>query len=192
MPSGAWKRRESHARIAAMSFTIRCLAPLLAALLLSACGSTPERPDLARLYESETRNPQQPPVILIHGLMGSTLVEKGGREYWPGGLGALAFSDYRELARLDAAEQAIGSLRPGELFYGIARTDYYGALIAALEDVGKFRRAEPGDAVNADDEGDRRRYYVLLYDWRKENLVAVRKLHDLIDRIRADYGDPDL
>ena len=73
---------------------LRWLAPLLALALLSACGSTPERPDLARLYESQTQNDRQPPVVLIHGLMGSTLVDKSGREYWPGGLGTLAFSDY--------------------------------------------------------------------------------------------------
>ena len=53
---------------------LRWLAPLLALALLSACGSTPERPDLARLYESQTQNDRQPPVVLIHGLMGSTLV----------------------------------------------------------------------------------------------------------------------
>ena len=35
---------------------LRWLAPLLALALLSACGSTPERPDLARLYESQTQN----------------------------------------------------------------------------------------------------------------------------------------
>ena len=169
---------------------LRWLAPLLALALLSACGSTPERPDLARLYESQTQNDRQPPVVLIHGLMGSTLVDKSGREYWPGGLGTLAFSDYGELARLDRAERAVGGLRAGDLFYGVAGTDYYRALVDTLEDVGKFRRADPGEPVVGDD--DRRRYCVLLYDWRKENLVAVRKLHELIDAIRVDYGDPDL
>ncbi len=172
-----------------MNRWMRVLASALAGLLLAACGSAPERPDLARLYEADIDNATQPPVILIHGLMGSTLVEAGGKEYWPGGLGALAFSDYSELARLDAAEQASGGLVPGGLFYGIARTDYYQALIDALEKVGKFRRGEPGTPVRAE---DRRRYYVLLYDWRKENLVAVRQLHDLIEQIRRDYGDPDL
>jgi pimeloyl-ACP methyl ester carboxylesterase len=41
-------------------------------------------------------------------------------------------------------------------------------------------------------DGDQRRYYVLLYDWRKENLEAVRQLHALIEQIRADYGQSDL
>lgn len=164
---------------------------LLASLVLAACSSAPSRPDLARLYEAEAANPAQPPVILIHGLMGSTLVERDtGKEYWPGGLGALAFSDYRELARVRAVESAGGGLVPGDLFYGVARVDYYGALIEALEQVGRFRRAEPGQPVRGAD--DRRRYYVLLYDWRKENIHAVRQLHAMIEQIRKDYGDPDL
>ncbi|WP_146907743.1 hypothetical protein [Arenimonas daejeonensis] len=163
---------------------------LFSSLLLAACAGTPERPDLARLYEAETSNPHQPPVILIHGLMGSTLVEKDtGKEFWPGGLGSLAFSEYRELARMKTAEAQGGGLVPGDLFYGVARTDFYGALRDTLENIGRFKRGTPGTPVSAD---DRRRYYVLLYDWRKENLVAVRQLHELINQIRRDYNDPDL
>ena len=106
------------AESAAMTRVLRWLAPLLAVLVLSSCSSTPERPDLARLYEAQVDDVRQPPVVLIHGLMGSTLVDKDGREYWPGGLYTLAFSDYAELARLDRAERAVGGLRAGDLFYG--------------------------------------------------------------------------
>ena len=159
--------------------------------MLAGCASSGKRPDLARLYETQPLDPAQPPVILIHGLMGSTLVERDtGKEYWPGGLGTLAFSDYRELARVRDVEQRGGGLVPGDLFYGVARTDYYEALTKALEDVGRFRRAEPGQPVRGED--DRRRYYVLLYDWRKENIHAVRQLHELVEQIRRDYRDPDL
>lgn len=164
---------------------------LLASLVLAGCTAAPARPDLARLYEAEAHNPAQPPVILIHGLMGSTLVDADtGKEYWPGGVGTLAFSEYRELARVRAVEESGGGLVPGDLFYGVARVDYYGALVEALERVGRFRRAQPGQPVTGDD--DRRRYYVLLYDWRRENIHAVRQLHAMIEQIRKDYGDPDL
>ncbi|MFY2762623.1 lipase/acyltransferase domain-containing protein [Arenimonas sp. MALMAid1274] len=166
------------------------LLMLSASLCLAACTTTPERPDLARLYEADVQNDRQPPVILIHGLMGSTLVEpESGKEFWPGSIGTLAFSEYRELARMKAAEADGGALVPGDLFYGVGRTDYYQALIDTLEGVGRFKRGTPGTPVQAD---DRRRYYVLLYDWRKENLEAVRQLHALIDQIRVDYRDPDL
>jgi len=172
-----------------MTFVARLLLTCAAALLLAACGA-PTRPDLVRLYEAETQYAAQPPVILIHGLMGSTLVEKGtGREFWPGGIGTMAFSDYRELARMRAAEDSGGGLVPGDLFFGVGRVDYYKALTDALENVGRFKRGQPGEPVHAD---DRRRYYVLLYDWRKENLDAVRQLHALIEQIRLDYGDPNL
>lgn len=175
-----------------MTRASRLLIALLAALLLAACGvGTPERPDLARLYEADVHDPHQPPVILIHGLMGSTLVDRAtGKEFWPGGLGSLAFSEYRELARLRAAEAAGTRLVPGDLLQKIGRVDFYGGLTDALERVGRFRRATPGTPVDGTD--DRRRYYVLLYDWRRENLVAVRQLHALINQIRLDYGDPDL
>ena len=151
----------------------------VAALLLAACGA-PTRPDLVRLYEAETQHLTQPPVILIHGLMGSTLVQKStGEEFWPGSIGTMAFSDYRELSRMKQVEDAGGGLVPGDLFYGVARVDYYKALTDTLENVGRFKRGRPGDAIHP---ADRRRYYVLLYDWRKENLAAVRQLHALIEK----------
>lgn len=167
----------------------RLLALLSLAALLAACG-TATRPDLVRLYEGEAQYSGQPPVILIHGLMGSTLVERGsGKQFWPGGYGSLAFSEYRELARMKAVEDSGGGLVPGDLFYGVGRVDYYKGLTDSLEKVGRFKRGMPGEPVGSD---DRRRYYVLLYDWRQENLEAVRHLHALIEQIRRDYGDPDL
>ena len=43
---------------------------LVLSLLLPGCATVrPARPDLARLYESNSTDSEQPPVILIHGLM---------------------------------------------------------------------------------------------------------------------------
>ena len=154
-------------------------------LLLGACAS---RPDLGRLYETSNNNPDQPPVIIIHGLAGSTLVDaKTGKQFWPGSLSTLTFSNYRDLARMSAEDREGEGLVPGDLFYSVAGVDFYAELLATLEKVGHFSRGVPGVPVEA---GDRRRYYVLLYDWRKDNMVAVRKLHALIEQIRQDYRNP--
>lgn len=172
---------------------MRRFPPILAAaflLLLSACSSADKRPDLARLYRSASTAADQPPVILIPGLMGSTLVDREtGREFWPGSLRALAFSDYRELAQMSAEDREGEGLVPGDLFYGVAGVDFYSNLLATLERAGRFRRARPGEPVRGT---DRRRYYVFLYDWRKDNTETARKLHALIEQVRTDYGNPDL
>ena len=168
---------------------LRCLALLLLVFGLSACASNGGiKPNLARLYESSAQDPNQPPVILIHGLMGSTLVDaQTGKQFWPGSLSTLAFSDYRDLARMSSEDREGEGLVPGDLFYGVGNVDYYSALTATLEHIGRFRRGTPGESVT---QSDRRRYYVLLYDWRKDNIEAVRKLHALIEQIRRDYGNP--
>ena len=169
---------------------IRLLPLLMLFLLLSGCATVrPERPDLARLYERHSTDVDQPPVILIHGLMGSTLVDsKTVKQFWPGSLGTLAFSTYSNLARMTAESADGPHLVPGDLFTGIGGVDYYGALVDTLEHAARFKRGVPGQPVGS----DRRRYYVLVYDWRKDNIEAVRKLHALIDQIRIDYGNPNL
>lgn len=159
-------------------------------LLLAGCTTLHPKPDLARLYAGASNNQAQPPVIIIHGLMGSTLVDsKTGEEVWPGSISTLAFSDYRSLARMDANERQGRRLKPGDLFYGIGGVDFYSGLIDTLEQIGHFHRGVPGQPIGSN---DRRHYYVLLYDWRRDNVKAVRALDKLIDQIRIDYADPDL
>ena len=158
----------------------------LAMMMLAGCAT---QPDLMRLYEGVSDDPNQPPVIVIHGLAGSTLVDaKTGKQFWPGSLSTLTFSNYTELAQMSSEYREGEGLVPGELFASVAGVDFYGEMLHSLETVGRFKRGVPGQAVGQ----DRRRYYVLLYDWRKDNLIAVRKLHALIEQIRDDYNDPNL
>ena len=155
-------------------------------MLMAGCAT---QPDLARLYEGVSDDPSQPPVIMIHGLAGSTLVDaETGKQFWPGSLSTLTFSNYSQLAQMSREDREGEGLVPGELFASVAGVDFYGELLHSLEAVGHFKRGVPGQAV----AGDRRRYYVLLYDWRKDNLFAVRKLHALIEQIRIDYRNPNL
>ena len=172
----------------AMRITLRLL--LIASVAVgSACARLEPRPDLARLYAGTRSNPEQPPIIVIHGLMGSTLVDRdSGEQVWPGSLGTLAFSDYRGLAQLEEAERSGHGLVPGELFYGIGAVDFYAGLLGTLEKIGGYQRSQPGTPVV---DKAARRYYVLLYDWRRDNVEAVHALHELIDQIRVDYGNPE-
>jgi pimeloyl-ACP methyl ester carboxylesterase len=171
-----------------MSFRPRLRHALsLLLLFVSACATGGSKPDLVRLYASQADDPAQPPVILIHGLMGSTLVDpRTGKQVWPGSLGTLAVSNYADL-RADGND----GLVPGDLVYGLGGVvDYYGELTRVLERVAHLRRAQPGQPVRGPE--DRRRYYVFLYDWRHDNVEAARGLHALIEKIRADYADPSL
>ncbi len=162
---------------------------ILLIALLAGCAST-RGPDLAALYARAATSPTQPPVVVIPGLMGSTLVDaRSGEELWPGPLHALAFSDYARLARIGPEWESGDGVRAGEVIREIGGVDIYGELLTTLEQAGRFREGRPGVATTPD---DRRRYYLLAYDWRQPNIVAVRELHALIDQIRRDYGDPRL
>jgi len=128
-------------------------------------------------------------VIIIHGLAGSTLVDaKTGKQFWPGNIGTLAFSNFRDLAQMSSEDREGEGLVPGDLMYDVAGVDFYGELLQTLTGVGRMVRSVPGTPVGS----QRRRFYVLAYDWRKDNLVAVRKLHAMIEQVRRDYGDPNL
>jgi pimeloyl-ACP methyl ester carboxylesterase len=169
------------------------LAAVVALLaLLGACSSVSTRPDLSRLYMQSTRSPGQPPVVVVHGVLGAKLRDPGsGREYWPGGITRLAFSEFRELA-LDIDPETLqarsGGLEPYAIFDAAAGQDFYGEILRTLEEAGHYRRTAAGESAV-----DRaRRYYVFLYDWRRDNVESARALDALVERIRADHGRPDL
>jgi pimeloyl-ACP methyl ester carboxylesterase len=165
------------------------LLPLLACLLLGACVS-PQKPDLNRLYASSRSAIDQPPVILIPGLMGSRIHNAQGEELWPGGVARVLFSDYERLA-LDIDPQTLAVTTRGEYASGI--TDYvagrafYASIIETLETVGGYRVTKPGTPVTPGS----RALYVLAYDWRLDNIEAARALDRLIDQIRTDHGRRD-
>ena len=72
-------------------------ALIFLALGLQSCSHA-VKPDLKRLYE-QNRTVKQPPVVLIHGTMGSRLADiNSGKEVWPGNLSDLLFSNYEGIA----------------------------------------------------------------------------------------------
>jgi pimeloyl-ACP methyl ester carboxylesterase len=134
----------------------------------------------------------QPPLVVIPGAFGSSLRDsRTGREIWPGTSPQLLVSNYRELElEINPAtlEPIAGDVEAYDVFrQGLGR-DFYGKVLDTLHDAGGYARGQ----VGVPPRPGRRTYYVYLYDWRLDNVAAVRGLHALIERIRADYGDPQL
>ncbi len=168
--------------------TALCLLPILA---LSGCGDDLS-PDLRQLYEMDDVNVEQPPLIVIPGILGSKLRDaKTGKSLWPGPAWKLFFSDYRDLA-LDIDPMTLEPLPSDIEAYGISEsglgTDFYGQLVMTLEEYGGYVRGTPGQKAPA----RARRYYLFPYDWRQDNVVTARQLDGLIEQIRKDYADPKL
>ena len=165
-------------------------AIILLLLGLQSC-SLAVKPDLERLYR-QNREVRQPPVVLIHGLMGSRLKEAdSGKEVWVGNLAKLLFSNYAETA-LEIDPQALlpkaSPLVASGLLDHVVGKDFYASITDTLETAGRYQRAEPGVPQSAGS----RNYYVLVYDWRQDNVQTARKLSRFIEQIRLDYADPEL
>ena len=169
---------------------IRLTTVLLLLVMITAC-SRQTQPDLEHLYET-SQSVQQPPVILIHGIMGSRLADKGsGEEIWVGSIGRLAFSDFSELALAidpETLEPLPSNLETSGLTDQVAGRDYYGNIIRVLEEAGGYVRA----GSSGQNGNGNREYHVFTYDWRQDNVVTAARLADLIDRIQQEHGDPGL
>lgn len=170
-------------------------------ILLTGCTSTP-LPDLKRLYETQpdlrelneerSSDQHQTPVILIHGVFGSRLIDKESKkEVWPGNISKILFNNYQEVALpIDRATllPAESNLEVSTITNKTAGQDFYGRIISTLGEAGGYMPGVPGKAVG----NHRRQYYIFVYDWRQDNIQAARKLDQLIKQIRLDYSDPNL
>ncbi len=164
----------------------------LLALLGNYWFTSSAKPDLQRLYLQSRTVENQPPVVFIHGILGSKLKDENtDQELWFGPLWRLLFHDHAELALTidpDTLEPQAGSLKPFAIADNTAGKDYYGNVMRTLEEVGGYQPAAPGQTVRA----ATRYYYPFYYDWRLDNAHNAARLADFIDRIRLDFGDPEL
>lgn len=168
----------------------KTLLLVMVILLLCGCGRQ-LKPDLARLYALSNAT-EQPPVIIVPGILGSRIAEKkNDKEVWIGPITRVLFSDFEEL-RLKIDPDTLEPIEPDQYVTGItdevAGQDFYGSIIRTLRDAAGYEEGIPGQAAS---EGERR-YYVFAYDWRRDNVESARKLSQLIKIIRKDYNDPDL
>ncbi len=158
-------------------------------LFLTACAP---KPDLARLYESARNNPHQPPVVVIHGVMGSKLHNRQtGEEVWPKGIAKLVKENFWPLVLHIDPKTLHTDSSPLEAYAitdQIVGIDFYHSILRTLEQYGGYQPAQIGTPVR----DDRKRYYVFVYDWRLDMVDIAGQLADYIDHIRQDYNQPDL
>ena len=182
--------------------TMKTILVVTFSLLLVACATNHPLPDLKRLYgdtpdlgsihKDSTQDNFQNPVILLHGILGSRLRHTDTREeVWPGGVTDLLFNNFQDTAlpiHPDSLIPAPSDLDAYAITDRAAGQDYYSQIIRTLHEAGGYNLATPGQRTDP----AKRQYYVFVYDWRQDNVQSARKLDQLIEQIREDYGAPDL
>ncbi|MGI9228255.1 MAG: hypothetical protein ACR2P9_00155, partial [Gammaproteobacteria bacterium] len=112
------------------------LAIVVATLLISAAIRQAREPDLHRLYMQNSMVTDQPPVVFIHGIMGSKLRnDDSGEELWPGPVHKLFGTQHKELVM--GFDPTTFASRAGAISaYAVARNaagrDFYGKILYTL------------------------------------------------------------
>jgi len=149
-------------------------------------------PDLHRLYMESMMVQDQPPVIFIHGVLGSKLNNVDTQqELWPGGFKRLLLNDYADIAY--AINPKTLNPLPSKAYAsaisdGAVGKDFYGKIVRTLSETGGYKLSKACEAINP----KQKNYYVFHYDWRQDNVISAGQLADLVEQIRIDYNNPDL
>ena len=149
-------------------------------------------PDLHRLYMESMMVEDQPPVIFVHGVLGSKLKDSDTQEdLWPGAVSRLLLHNYADIAydiNPENLEPFPSKAVAYEISDGAAGKDFYGKIVRTLSETGGYKLCKIGEKVNP----KRKNYYVFHYDWRQDNVISAGQLADFIEQIRLDYNDPQL
>lgn len=150
------------------------------------------KPDLHRLYMESMMVKDQPPVVFIHGVLGSKLKDiETNEDLWPGAVSRLLLHDYSDVAYKVNPE----TLKPlpskavaYEISDGAAGKDFYGKIVRTLSEIGGYKLSKVGERINP----HQKNYYVFHYDWRQDNVDSAAQLANFIEQIRVDYDNPKL
>ena len=168
-------------------------ALLITLSFLPGCGAR-RTPDLGRIFAGVRERKGKRPVIVIPGILGSSIVNrKTGEVVWPSvfrsdvdGLSLPTtpdlFNNRDELSAARIVEAArLAKIAP-EVYV-------YHHLLRALEEFGGYRE---GDWANPPEGGDQDTFYVFAYDWRRDNVESARQLVKRVEALKLRLGRPDL
>ncbi|MCG8379648.1 MAG: hypothetical protein MI865_09270 [Proteobacteria bacterium] len=173
-------------------YTLTSLITAIVVSIYFLTGGFEPKPNLKRLFVESKMVTDQPPVIFVHGVLGSKLRHKDtGVEGWFSSPWNLLFDEFRHLSlEIDPVTLEVKDnvYEPYELAGDIIGKDFYGNIIKTLVDYGGYKHAIAGEKINPQEKN----LYTFIYDWRQDNVESARQLADLVDQIQKDYGNPDL
>jgi hypothetical protein len=183
----------------------------LAALAVLALGagscSSPRShdPRIRELYRDAARHETRNPVVVIHGILGARLQERGtGRVVWGAFTGDYADPTTVDGGRLIAmpmqppvsampedqpptavvATGPLGALQVGFLFT-IVNVDVYAGILRTLG-VGGFRDPVTVDPLTPEYADDHFTCHTFFYDWRRDNIANAIELGRFLRRTRSE------
>lgn len=171
------------------------LVTLVAALATAgaACGAR-RTPDLARVFAGARERKGKRPVIVIPGVLGSSIVNsRTGEVVWPSvfrsDVDGLSLPATPDLAGNRDGLVAARIVEAARLARVAPEVYVYHHLLRALEDYGGYRE---GDWEDPPEGGDADTFYVFAYDWRRDNVESARLLARRVEGLKLRLGRPDL
>jgi pimeloyl-ACP methyl ester carboxylesterase len=179
------------------SVVLRLFLSLLLALspVLSGCISSARRkPNLERIFQDARARTGKRPLIVIPGVLGSQLVNyETGEVVWPSafrssddGLSLPVSPDLLNNRDNLVARKIVDTARLAKL---TPEVYVYHELLVAIRQYGGYRE---GDWSNPGVGGDQDTFYVLPYDWRRDNVETARDFIERIETLKRKLNRPDL
>ncbi|MDT5261337.1 MAG: hypothetical protein QOC61_341 [Acidobacteriota bacterium] len=171
------------------------LITLIIALALMSAGCGARRtPNLERVFAGARARKGKRPVIVIPGILGSSIVNsKTGEVVWPSAfrsdVDGLSLPATPDLASNRDGLVAARIVEAAKLARIAPEVYVYHHLLRALEDYGGYRE---GDWDNPPEGGDRDTFYVFPYDWRRDNVESARLLVRRVEALKLKLNRPDL
>jgi pimeloyl-ACP methyl ester carboxylesterase len=171
------------------------LLTLVLALATAGAGCGARRtPDLGRIFAGARERKGKRPVIVIPGVLGSSIVNRRtGEVVWPSAfrsdVDGLSLPTTPDLAANRDELEASRIVEAARLARIAPEVYVYHHLLRALEDYGGYRE---GDWENPPEGGDRDTFYVFPYDWRRDNVETAALLVRRVEELKRKLGKPDL